>query len=412
MKPGKILLFFIMGIILLSIDACSNPFLQKNGNGGRSMGPGSGRADDPFLVRTVADLLHVGNPELDTKYAEWDLDKYYKQTADINLTSITNWTPIGTNLADLNHPFSFTGSYDGNGRKILNLKISDEDKLYQGLFSDIGATGIVKNLGLVDININIIRTSGTINGLGGVAGRSYGTIQNCYVSGSLSGYNYIGGVIGMNYGTIQNCYATGSFSGYDCVGGVLAENYNLGEFIGFVQNCYAVCEISVGTMYGGGIVGYNTATIQNCYAAGSVSVARTVAGGVTGYTGGTTRNCVALNEAVTAEGTSVADGLSVGRVTASAGGTRENNYAWEDMTLQFRNVDKNPLVEGSDNPDGEPLSAGGIRDKSFWTNSENWNTTDEGAEAWDFTDTWVWDDTGTNMPRLKNFPATPWPDYL
>jgi len=373
MKPGKILFFFIMGIILISIDACSNPFLQKNGNGGRNIGPGSGLADDPFLVRTVDDLLHVGNPEPDTTWAEWDMDKHYKQIADINLAGIPNWTPIG----------SFTGSYDGNGRKIMNLTIAEYNKSNQGLFSNVGWPGVVKNLGLVDININI---TGDGEHIGGLAGNSTGTIQNCYVSGSISGYDCVGGIVGRNY-------------------------LKMGAPLSVIQNCYAVCEIFTSSI-GGGIAGINYGIVQNCYAAGSVSADgvsadETDVGGIAGNNYGTLWNCVALNKSVTSE---VVDDPSIGRVAGHSNPLGvENNYAWEGMTLKIGSEDKDPLDGGLGGVDGQPLSVSDIKTKSTWTNSGNWKT-GEGAEAWDFTNIWVW--SNKNMPRLKNFPALPWPDYL
>ena len=373
MKPKKILLLGVSGIILIFVIACSNPFLQKNGNGGRNIGPGSGLTDDPFLVLTVDDLIHVGNPEPDTKWAEWDLEKHYKQIADINLSDVTNWTPIGY----------FTGSYDGNGRKILNLKISDENKSYQGLFSYLGSPGVVKNLGLIDININI-----TGDG------------------------EYIGGLAGSSTGTIQNCYVSGSISGSDCVGGIVGRNFlKMDAPTSVIQNCYAVCEISVNSI-GGGIAGINRGIVQNCYAAGSVSadgvsVDETDVGGVAGNNAGTLRNCVALNRSVTSE---VVDAPLIGRVTGYAfpGGKMENNYAWAGMVIKIDGDDKDPLEEDED---GVALSAGDIKDKSWWTNPDNWKIDeDEGAAAWDFTSVWVWNNK--NMPRLKNFPALLWPAYL
>ena len=390
-----------MGIILLSIDACSNPFLQRNGNEGRNIGPGSGLTDDPFLVRTVDDLLHVGNPEPDTKWAEWDLEKHYKQVAHIDLAGIDNWTPVGTDLSNPSSPNLFIGSYDGGGHKIRNLNPSNEYHLSLGLFSCIGPGGVVKNLGMVDIDIS------DSNLAGGVAVLNYGTIQDCYVTGSISGFDHVGGVAGRNSGTIQNCYASGRIKGYGFVGGVAGRNYIEGEITPVVQNCYAVCEISADSFYSGGIVGKNEGIVQNCYAAGNVSGKEDLCGGVAGENTGTVRNCVALNKAVTSE----LDGVSyIGRVTefSDPEGVK-NNYAWEAMIIQSGGVDKDLQYAGPDTEDGLHVAANNIKDKSWWTNSGNWKT-DGGAEAWDFTNVWVW--SNKNMPRLKNFPVLPWPDYL
>ena len=130
-----------------------------------------GTAAHPFRVYNVATLQKVG-----TGTDGWDLDKHYMMTQDItfDLTPVrtSNFTPIGDDVTP------FTGSFNGNGRKIVNLVI-DEPTLYlQGLFGCISgdgtATGIVKNLGLV--------------------------------GGSIEGFNLVGGVVGWNGGTLTNNY--------------------------------------------------------------------------------------------------------------------------------------------------------------------------------------------------------------
>lgn len=77
----------------------------------------------------------------------WTLYAHYRQTADIDLASVSNWTPIGTDAAP------FTGSYDGNGFTISNLKINAPTEDYQGLFGELSSGAVVKNVGVVNCTI-------------------------------------------------------------------------------------------------------------------------------------------------------------------------------------------------------------------------------------------------------------------
>jgi len=91
-----------------------------------------------------------------------------------------------------------------------------------GLFGYVGSGGVVKNMGLENVNV--------VGGwdVGGLVGQNYyGTVSNCYSTGSVSGgYDRVGGLVGQNYyGTVSNCYSTGSVSGgYDRVGGLVGYN--------------------------------------------------------------------------------------------------------------------------------------------------------------------------------------------
>ena len=185
-------------------------------------GSGAGISSDPFIVGSETTLRYVGrgaeNPE---DYEDWTLDKHYKLVTDIDLTDKPEWTPIGT-FAD-----RFTGSFDGNGNKIIGLSINKgidvrdmrtPDFDYKGFFGSIaGAT--VKNLGLENVNI-----AGRSR-VGGIAGHNHGgTVLNCYVTGDIRSLNdTTGGVVGYNgpaypdrsgaaNSMVLNCYAAGNVS--------------------------------------------------------------------------------------------------------------------------------------------------------------------------------------------------------
>jgi len=409
-----------------------------SGGGGSGSSGGTGTASDPFLVYDVATLRKVGT---ETTTGDWTLGAHYKQTANITLPAISsggsNWTPIGTSSEP------FFGSYDGNGKTISNLTINTQTEDYsQGLFGWIGIESAVKNVGLVNCTIVGYRF------VGGVVGcNSRGTVQNCYVTGNVSGDGLIGGVVGINGGTMQNCYATGVVSGSDHVGGVAGSNSGTVQYCyatgsvsgnrrvggvvggntdGTVQNCYATGTIlgngasasdyeDVGGVVGlnqgtvqdcyatgnvsgyqtiGGVVGLNQGTMQNCYATGNVSGYQTV-GGVVGLQNkknttsiATAKNCVALNLNVSV---SITRGTEIGRVLGYGYLTLANNYGRSDMKKNGGSTTWTNI--GSDDLDGTNITS------SNWSNQSWWRDT----TGWDFTNVWAW---GGSLPILRNMPGT------
>ena len=167
---------------------------------------GSGIASDPYLISNKADLLELGETTAD--YA-----KCFKMTANIDLEGVGFSTAViagTTKQGSFKRIYikydgtKFTGVFDGNGHKILNLHIFDgEHALYTGLFGCIGKGGVVKNLKLVDCEINALSKSG------GICSRNEGSILNCSASVEINAYHIIGGLCAINDGVISNCYTTG-----------------------------------------------------------------------------------------------------------------------------------------------------------------------------------------------------------
>ena len=142
----------------------------------------------------------------------------FRQTTDIDLSGIANWTPIGKSNGKY-----FSGTFDGQGYSISNLKVTGKDYRV-GLFGY--NSGTIKNVSLVDVNI-----SGDYF-VGGIAGyNDNGTIDNCAVSGELSGFNSVGGIVGKNINsTIKESFADVTVSGNSYVGAVVG--YNSGTVSG------------------------------------------------------------------------------------------------------------------------------------------------------------------------------------
>ena len=212
---------------------------------------------------------------------EWKLDINITLTNNIDLTGI-DWTPIGK---DDNK--AYTGTFDGNGKTITGLTVTRSNR-YTGLFGFI--KGTVKNVVLTEVNI----TSGTF--VGGVAGWSFGgNIENCSVSGSVSGSSGsdVGGVVGyQQVGSITGCSSSATVKGTERAGGVVGVT-NGGTTP--LTACYATGNVTVendGTSnaWAGGIVGRNgTGTLIACYAAGNVS--GNIVGGAVGVNYATVTAC-------------------------------------------------------------------------------------------------------------------------
>jgi hypothetical protein len=293
--------------------------------------------------------------------------------------------------------------------------------MYQGMLGFIGATGIVRNLGLVSVSIN-----SSSNSVGGIAGQNNGTISNCYVTGTIKAVSNVGGIAGYNHSIVQNCYSAATVEGTsNYVGGIVGTSQYGGASIAVskIENCY-----STGTVSGiytvidesytdttvGGIVGYvnNTASVfvlQNCYSTATVSGNFSV-GGIIGASISTSipvQNCVVLNKSITRSGLTNAGNNSdnMGRV-AGNNSAFVNNYARSDMLYYSApGATGTTTFPGTFNPsltskDGQSITPGSgtTQSQAWWTNAGNWTS----GGAWDFTNVW---EMGTNgLPILRNMP--------
>ena len=369
---------------------------------------GDGSTGKPFLVFDKDDLSHIGKPAAGD-YPAWPLDKHYKQMDNIDLASISNWTPIGTETAP------FTGSYDGNGHTINNLKITSTTADGVGLFgwTNSGAI-VVKNVGIVNCDITSSNSNDFVGGVVGTTDEG-DTVLNCYVTGTVSAtgtYSSAGGVVGYNYGgTVQYCYSTCNVSGISNVGGVVGTNDGTTAKPGTVQNCYSTGNVSVTGTTGivGGVAGRNDGVrgkVQNCYATGTVTGTSTwepLVGGVLG--GGTNakvENCVALNPNISTAGDLSYTGRvggACGPTTAAAGSGNNmaNNYGRADMKRNGNDFDWNTVGTsfGTTGKYGADITA------DDWKLANWWQTQGFTATDWDFSGI----NDGIHLPKLKNMPG-------
>ncbi|MHC4154183.1 MAG: GLUG motif-containing protein [Planctomycetota bacterium] len=293
-------------------------------------GGGTGGPGDPFLIYTPHQLNVIG-----TNPADWD--KHFKLMADIDLS---DYTGTEFNIIGRDHQFPvqgfnpFEGVFDGNGRIISNFTYHSTGDHVVGLFGTVGdyrtgAPGLIKDLGLVNPNVNGISANyvgavaaalylGTLSGcyvdggsvsgreevgglvgsaregtvvnchahcavvgeraaIGGLVGSSGATMTNCYATGNVSGEFGLGGLAGFTGGPVSHCYASGTVEGSSSqIGGLVGHNGGYGS----ITDCYATGNVYAGGHFIGGLVGWNVnyATISNCYSLGAVSGAGSVGG--------------------------------------------------------------------------------------------------------------------------------------
>ena len=213
-------------------------------------------------LMNIAELVNGGKTDINIT-----LDK------NIDLTG-KDWTPIGTDYDN-----SYKGTFDGGGHTITGLTFTTNDE-YAGLFGWLNRVGTVKNVVMEDVQI----TSNQIYGgsIGGVVGYSWGTIENCSVSGSVSGTVYVGGVVGAQIGgSITGCSSSATVKGTVDVGGVAGQTNSSAT----LTACYATGNVIIEinpkkNIAGGSLVGMNAgSSLLACYATGNV----TSTGSSTGY---------------------------------------------------------------------------------------------------------------------------------
>jgi hypothetical protein len=306
---------------------------------------GSGTSGDPYLIGNLADLQYL---QANSSY--WASGKYYKQTADIDISSISNWTPIG------NRTTYFEGIYDGNSHTILGLKINDSQSSYVGLFGLCsGAT--IQNLGVINADVKADSQAAVLCG-----NSSGSTINACYVSGNISGGQYLGGIIGYSNSTVTtNSVSLCKITGYFNCGGITGI-----LFAGSITNSYSSGNIVCAYSEVGGIAGtvYNNGNIVNAFS--TCAVSGTSWGGIAGkiYAGTVSYSYTTLSTVVGIGG------------TATNSGTNTN--------VSF------------------------FKTQSNFTNSSNYDT----SKPWDFTNTWAIDTNGVinnGYPYLKAFATVAYP---
>jgi len=358
----------------------------------------TGTEQDPYIITTAAELDNVRS----------DLTAHYKLGADIDLADYLSpsgagynggvgWVPIG----DLTTPF--TGTFDGDGHVIRNLKIrATTGSYYAGLFGCVTGTNnnitennTIKNLGLEDVDIESTASqSGAI-----VGGRlTQAKITGCYATGEIRAMAIVGGLVSQmqGYTMIENCW-----SGVDVyVTGAAANNNNAGGIAAYVS-------------------GSNGVVIRFCYATGAVvgngldgnGTGNDGLGGIIGYSAGTASGGVTLtyNVAMNSQISGITNGAIIatqtrmGRIWGRCGTNRPSCYNYADSTILGAGA--NPPWQ--DNLSSMLLSRRGedkttveLQTATFYTTQANWNNGGAVKGPWDNN---IWALVDGSYPMLKAF---------
>ncbi len=251
MRVQKILVFCLVCVLVISgfgiaLSSSKGTDLARDETEGSNnlFAGGSGIPGDPYLIKNVTQLQAINE----------DLNAHYALANDINASETSKWNggsgfmPVGENWAN-----SFNGSLDGRNHTVSDLYIDRPNEGRVGLLG-YNDDGVIKNIGLIDVNI-----SGDWS-VGGLVGYNSGTVKNSYGTGEISGNHNVGGLVGWNVGTVDNSCAEVNVSGNSSVGGLVGYNW------GMVLNSYAAGNVS-GNGNIGGLVGSNDegCTVSNSY---------------------------------------------------------------------------------------------------------------------------------------------------
>jgi len=431
-------------IVMVIVTEASDPLCASTTHLSTTFESGNGTQSNPYIICTATQLNLIGAVDADLSYPL--LRKSYKLGTDIDLSGVT-FNMIG----DFSQK-GFSGSFDGNSKKISNLSINNTSSFAVGFISVLLPGGEIKNLKLEDI---------TIVGdgyLGGLVGYSLETsiITNSYTTGTISGNYYLGGLVGYNLGTIGNSYSTCSVTGtVERTGGLVGDNY------GPISNSCATGAIT-GVLETGGLVGKNNGMIYNSYSTGAVVATDDKTGGLVGisnysisnsyatgaveginYVGGLVGESVAFSviSYSYSSGATIGTGQYVGGLIGYNSAYISNSYS----TGSTEGADNVGGFAGYQNADGTiaysysigavtapaltnvggfvGFDAGGSFTADFWDTETSTQATSAGPESgkvdadmklqatfqpgaadWDFADIWSLDTT-----KCGSYPETPSP---
>jgi hypothetical protein len=274
---------------------------------------GTGEPNDPYQIANRDDWR-----ELMSKPVDWS--KCFILTADLELYGMT-LTTIG------NGTTKFTGSFDGDGHVISNATMNPYSSTYVALFGYLGPGGRIRNLGMASVAVTGGQYTAAM-----VAYNSYGRLDNCYSSGTvtggpapINGPAYAGGLVGYNnYGDVNDSHASGTVASQSVnlfIGGLVGSNIS-----GAISSSYSNCTVTArAPICIGGLVGRNGGTVANCYASGAVDGSGAqYTGGLSGMNPGTLANCYATGTVVGPTSGS----LGIGGLSGSCSGTIISSF-WD-----------------------------------------------------------------------------------
>nr|WP_315027482.1 T9SS type A sorting domain-containing protein [uncultured Chryseobacterium sp.] len=218
---------------------------------GQNYSGGAGTINNPYKISTLDDLKYLSEHSS-------ELGKNFLQIADIDASATSTWD-FGKGFYTIGGSYSFYGTYDGGGYKIIGMVVNRSSNMYGGMFAALSTSGTLKNIHLVGGSFYADMYVGSL------AGETNGTVINCSSSATVKASKYGGGLIAIVKGGITNCHATGNVEAGSTAGGLASSAGG-----GVISNCYATGKVSGGGA-SGGLLGGSADKVINCYATGNVS---------------------------------------------------------------------------------------------------------------------------------------------
>ena len=347
---------------------------------------GSGTKADPWQVADYEDLKKVG-------VTPYTLDGHYRLVADIDAsasktekfsrvdeTTMNGFKPIGLQLNEQAVPqvdtlvfsHAFSGSFNGAGHVISNMKIVNYTVPSTGFFFELDSAARLDSLtfkkyyvkgiysaGIAGVNRGTINdvhvdtdTLDFVNAAAGIVSENYGTITNTSFSGTITGAylggiaydNYgtiskseitlkngnipqkpvsLGGIASNNHGTISDCKASGEIYATINIGGIASIN------VGTVERCSSSVDIygaGGSNMVGinlknafalGGLIAIDSGKVYNSHASGNVTSTQSNVGGFVGAAFGEISNCSATGKVKTLAYSGSFVGTNRGKIDSS-----------------------------------------------------------------------------------------------
>lgn len=292
---------------------------------------GFGTAEQPYEIYTWEDFVNL----------TYEPSAHFRLMNDLELDGSAR-----TQLAS--GGVNFTGVFDGGGHTITGFQ-ADPGK-GSGLFA--ANDGVIRNLSVAGAVKSNVSTAGILCDL------NRGTIENCYVSGTITAPSRVGGLVGDSYGIVRDCYST-------------ADVHSLGTEAGGVVG-----------------LGMEDSVTERCYSTGTVTADSKNAGGVVGYgyNGTVVRDCIALNDKV--DGNTYSNRV-VGRIKSGHLPLLENNYG----SVKVMVTAEQQGIASADTERGATATLAQINDQAFF----------EETLGWDFEAVWQWDENG-ERPVLRMLP--------
>ncbi len=370
--------------------------LDKNmwtGNVAASFASGYGTQEMPYIIERAEELAFM-QKVINEKVSDYD-GAYFALGDDINLGG-KYWTPIG-----LSENIPFSGHFNGNGYRILNYKVSDNQ--YAGFFGYV-KNGTIKNVHFSDFDIDItynLDDPSLYVYTGGVAGyydsiAFAGEISGIRVSANkfeVSGnakHIYAGGIVGFgsahNAGTttIHDSFVTTPItvtaeSGYAYAGGIAARYETNSASVSKIINCYNIGDISAtsaNSSYAGGLVGY-------LFSHGSI------------YTGGLSEDVALLSS--DDKDIMIIGSFALANVSASSTGLSENVGYVAGKITDYADVDA-VFYTGEKTLSGNDVQSAGLKMASKHFLDKDFLMEEIG---FDFDNTWTYLSSGYEYPILK-----------